>query len=132
RETFDGIVLGGQPVPISRISAELGMSRHTVRKHVIRLVSTGYIDQRHIVGDASAYVVRNSKKWVWRRKGVEAAVRANESDRDSSQDDPSVVGPLTADGHADMPPAVIPLTANDQANKERAQVLQNRNRNKNR
>src|SRR6266566_3888212 len=34
---FDGIVLGGQPVPISRISEELGIPYHTCRKHISRL-----------------------------------------------------------------------------------------------
>ena len=60
---FHGIVLGGRPVPIATISAELGIPYDTCRKHVARLVRSGYISQHKVNGQAWSYIVTRSKKW---------------------------------------------------------------------
>jgi hypothetical protein len=111
---FDGIVLGGQPVAIARISEELGIPYDTCRKHVARLVRSKYITQDKISGLACSYVVKSSKKWLWQRCGNEStATHGRASGHKRSDPTPVVVAPATTDGLG---------------NKETVQVAQNENR----
>lgn len=64
-----GIVLGGRPVKLAEIAAELGGSERTVKRNIARLKDEGYIETvRAPYGEI--YKVRKSKKFVHKNRSA--------------------------------------------------------------
>jgi DNA-binding Lrp family transcriptional regulator len=72
-----GIVLGGRPVKLAEIAAELGGSERTVKRNVARLKEEGYIEAiRAPYGEI--YKVRKSKKFVVKKRSAKIGISVNE------------------------------------------------------
>src|ERR1035441_1988062 len=63
---FHGIVLGGHPVSLPKIAADLKNAIITTRRNVTALEKNGYIIRRRLPENRCSYVVVNSKKWFRR------------------------------------------------------------------
>ena len=61
----DGLVFGGQPVPLSKIACDMEeMSLRSVRQHLDQLAADGYIRKiDHGIGRPNGYAVVNSKRY---------------------------------------------------------------------
>jgi hypothetical protein len=62
-ETPSGVICGGNPVPASRIAADLGTHVNNVLKNLARLEKENYIRSEYVHGRASRYFICNSKRW---------------------------------------------------------------------
>jgi DNA-binding Lrp family transcriptional regulator len=72
-----GIVLGGRPVKLAEIAAELGGSERTVKRNIARLKEEGYIETvRAPYGEI--YKVRKSKKFVLKKRSAKIGISVNE------------------------------------------------------
>jgi hypothetical protein len=71
-DEFDGIVLYGNPVGVGQISAELGIEYRQCRRYISRLKRQGYIAQTKTGTGMCTYLVKKSKKWLWKRNGAAA------------------------------------------------------------
>lgn len=67
-EDFVGIVLNGRPLSIDEIAEELGFDYHACRRHLARLVKTGYVERRKTGAGMFSYAVTKSKRWAWKRQ----------------------------------------------------------------
>jgi hypothetical protein len=67
-DDFLGIVLRGRPVSIREIADELGMKERACRRHLARLVRTGYVHQKKTGVGSCTYAVTKSKRWAWKRR----------------------------------------------------------------
>lgn len=67
-DDFVGIVLNGRPLSIDEIAEELGFDYHACRRHLARLVKTGYVERRKTGAGMFSYSVTKSKKWAWKRQ----------------------------------------------------------------
>ncbi len=86
---FSGAVLGGQPVMLSRIAEELGLTYHTVRRYVAKLIRGKYLTSIKTGSGAVIYTVTKSKKWCWRRNGQSATKPAPSKDSVDSRHAPA-------------------------------------------
>jgi DNA-binding Lrp family transcriptional regulator len=72
-----GIVLGGKPVKLAEIAAELGGSERTVKRNIARLKDEGYIETvRAPYGEI--YKVRKSKKFVHKNRSAKNGTSLDE------------------------------------------------------
>jgi hypothetical protein len=62
-ESPSGETCGGEPVPASRIAADLGSHVTNVRKNLARLEEEKYIRSEYVHGKASRYFICNPKRW---------------------------------------------------------------------
>jgi DNA-binding MarR family transcriptional regulator len=72
-----GIVLGGKPVKLAEIAAELGGSERTVKRNIARLKDEGYIEAvRAPYGEI--YKVRKSKKFAHKNRSAKNGTSLDE------------------------------------------------------
>jgi DNA-binding MarR family transcriptional regulator len=72
-----GIVLGGKPVKLAEIAAELGESERTAKRNIARLKDEGYIETvRAPYGEI--YKVRKSKKFVHKNRSAKNGTSLDE------------------------------------------------------
>jgi hypothetical protein len=65
---FLGIVQFGQALSAETVSRDLKESLDTAKVNLRKLCAEGYVSRRRVVGAGYAYVVLNSKKWIWKRE----------------------------------------------------------------
>jgi hypothetical protein len=90
-----GLVLGGHPVSLAQIAGDLKEHVDTAKRNVKALELGGYIVRRRLPENRCAYVVANSRKWLWRdrRQGINALTHRGEN------------APTDVDARAKMHPA---------------------------
>lgn len=82
-----GIVLGGSPVKIASIAADLKMGEHTIRRHCDALEERNYIRRRRTPYGFVIEVLRSRKFGIWSPRG---SVKSGQSfARDSVQKRPA-------------------------------------------
>jgi DNA-binding transcriptional ArsR family regulator len=80
----EGLVHGGQPVALSAIASDLGMSWDAIYEHLAQLAKAGYIRKIiHGIGRANGYAVVNSKRFSNRR------TKADRSEPETSVQNPT-------------------------------------------
>jgi hypothetical protein len=78
-DDFVGIVLNGRPLSIDEIAEELGFDYYACRRHLARLVKSGYVERRKTGAGMFSYSVKKSKKWAWKRQTSGARNRPSSS-----------------------------------------------------
>jgi DNA-binding transcriptional ArsR family regulator len=80
----EGLVHGGQPVALSAIASDLGMSWDAIYEHLAQLAKAGYVRKIvHGIGRANGYAVVNSKRFSNRR------TKADRSEPETSVQNPA-------------------------------------------
>jgi DNA-binding transcriptional ArsR family regulator len=72
-----GIVLGGRPVKVAEIVADLGGNERNIRRNLARLKEHGYIDSKR-APYGEIYKVRKSKKFTLKKRSAKIGISANE------------------------------------------------------
>lgn len=64
---FDGVVDFGNPISPATVAREIGSNARCVQRNIQKLVSAGYLVRRRELANGNSYVVKNSKRWIWKR-----------------------------------------------------------------
>lgn len=85
-ERPDALVLNGRPITVKELADELGESLRTIRYHLAKLIEHEYIRVDRIVGSASSYTVRKSRK---KFRGETDVIGPDLSSQDDEQQPPT-------------------------------------------
>ena len=65
---FDGVVDFGNPISAAKIAQEIASSPRNVQRNIQKLVSAGYLARQRALANGNSYIVKNSKRWLWKRE----------------------------------------------------------------
>jgi hypothetical protein len=77
---FDGVVDFGNPISAAKIALEIASSPRNVQRNIQKLVSTGYLVRQRALANGNSYIVKNSKRWLWKREHLAGIPTLSQSD----------------------------------------------------